>query len=136
MAYLFDMNQKQFAGLLLKDSECEKNKSIRGSKLAASIFYLQPTSQPENVSNERIIISTLYFHHTIYTKHIEPLAHLLHDKYHISIMDIQAIVHNSVTVIENIQENRKKRKVIHLVHRLIEILKSRSFYQVHIIFQI
>jgi hypothetical protein len=96
VAYLFDMSQKQFAGILLKDSECEKNKIIRGGKLASSIFYSQPVLHPDSGSNIRIIISTLYFHHTIYTKHIEPLARLLHDKYKISIVDIQAIVHNSL----------------------------------------
>jgi len=97
VAYLFDMNQKRFAGILLKDSECEKNKIIRGSKLASSIFDSQPMPQSERRSSFRIIVSTLYFHHTIYTKHIEPLACLLHDKYQISIVDIQDIVHNSLT---------------------------------------
>ena len=96
VAYLFDMKQKQFAGILLKDSECEKNKIIRGSKVAASILYDQPILQTENRSPMRTIVSTLYFHHTIYTKHIEPLARLLHEKYHTSITDIQAIVHNSL----------------------------------------
>ncbi len=97
VAYLLDMSKKRFAGLLLKDSECEKNKIIRGGKLASSIFYPQPKFLPDNECNKRIIVSTLYFHHTIYTKHIEPLALLLHDKYQISIADIQAIVHNSLT---------------------------------------
>jgi hypothetical protein len=97
VAYLLDMNQKRFAGLLLKDSECEKNKIIRGGKLASVIFASHPKLGPESESKQRIIISTLYFHHTIYTKHIEPLARLLLDKYHVSIADIQAIVHHSLT---------------------------------------
>jgi hypothetical protein len=122
VAYLLDMNQKKFVGLLLKDSECEKNKIIRGGKLASVIFYPQPQliveseSKPksvvENELNRRIIISTLYFHHTIYTKHIEPLARLLLDKYHISIADIQAIVHNSLTSwLEKNSEADMKNKI-------------------------
>lgn len=111
VAYLLDMKQKRFAGLLLKDSECEKNKIIRGSKLASSILYSQPNSLPETQSSTRIIISTLYFHHTIYTKHIEPLARLLLDKYHIPIADIQAIVHNSLTnwLEKNLEMDMKKK---------------------------
>jgi hypothetical protein len=96
VAYLFDMKQKRFAGLLLKDSECEKNKIIRGGKLAASILDVTDKSQPEKRSQIRIIVSTLYFHHTIYTKHIEPLARLLNNKYQVSMEDIQTIVHNSL----------------------------------------
>ena len=74
----------------------KKNKIIRGSKLASSILSPQFVSQPATVSTKRIIVSTLYFHHTIYTKHIEPLARLIHEKYQISVVDIQAIVHNSL----------------------------------------
>ncbi|CAF1065526.1 unnamed protein product [Didymodactylos carnosus] len=97
VAYLFDMSQKRFAGLLLKDAEYEENKTIRGGKLASSISDFKPILQSESGSNIRTVVSTLYFHHTIYTKHIEPLARLLHDKYQISIADIQTIVHNSLT---------------------------------------
>ncbi|CAF2809992.1 unnamed protein product [Rotaria sp. Silwood2] len=97
VAYLLDMHQKCFAGLLLKDSECEKNKIIRGGKLASLIFASTPPSKYEQSLTQRIIVSTLYFHHTIYTKHIEPLARLLNKKYHISIVDIQTITHNSLT---------------------------------------
>ena len=97
IAYLLDMNEKRFAGLLLKDSECEKNKIIRGGKLATNIFN-PPVERPsENKRKQRIIISTLYFHHTIYTKHIEPLVQLLHEKYQVSIVDLQKMVHHSLT---------------------------------------
>ncbi|CAF1052175.1 unnamed protein product [Adineta ricciae] len=97
VAYLFDMHEKRYAGILLKDSECEKNKIIRDGKLGSLILNPQSsTSQSEKISSVRTITSTLYFHHTIYTKHIEPMACLLHEKYHISIEDIQAIVHNSL----------------------------------------
>ena len=51
IAYLLDMKEKRFAGLLLKDSECEKNKIIRGGKLAANIFN-PPVERPsENKRN-------------------------------------------------------------------------------------
>jgi len=102
VAYLFDMKKKSFAGLLLKDAECEKNKIIRGGKLTSYVFDCKAKAQSTSESHGRIIISTLYFHHTIYTKHIQPIAQLLHNKYQISIDDIQKIVHNSLTTwIEN-----------------------------------
>ena len=102
VAYLFDMKKKSFAGLLLKDAECEKNKIIRGGKLTSYVFGFKAKAQSTSESHGRIIISTLYFHHTIYTKHIQPIAQLLHNKYQISIDDIQKIVHNSLTTwIEN-----------------------------------
>ena len=97
IAYLLDMKEKRFAGLLLKDSECEKNKIIRGGKLASNIFN-PPIERPtEKKRQQRIIISTLYFHHTIYTKHIEPLVHLLHEKYYVPVLDLQKMVHHSLT---------------------------------------
>ncbi|CAF3384915.1 unnamed protein product [Rotaria socialis] len=107
IAYLLDMNRKCFVGLLLKDSECEKNKIISGGKLASLIFPSVPPTESEHQSTQRIIISTLYFHHTIYTKHIEPLARLLNKKYHISVTDIQTITHNSLTswIAKNINAN-------------------------------
>ena len=112
VAYLFDMKSKKLAGLLLKDSECEKNKIIRGGKLATSILNLPSTMKFENISNDRIILSTLYFHHTIYTKHIEPLARLLYDKYNISLSDIQAITHHSlISWLENHVETNMKNKI-------------------------
>lgn len=96
IAYLLDMKEKRFAGLLLKDSECEKNKIIRGGKLSTNIFN-PPVERPsESKRKQRIIISTLYFHHTIYTKHIEPLVRLLHEKYNVSVVDLQKLVHHSL----------------------------------------
>jgi hypothetical protein len=49
------------------------------------------THEFDNQSNTRTIISTLYFHYTIYTKHIQPMARILHHKYH-----IQKIIHYSL----------------------------------------
>ncbi|CAF1029992.1 unnamed protein product [Adineta steineri] len=121
VAYLFDMKQKQFSGILLKDSECEKNKIIRGGKLASSILYSQsPVAQTKSESNVRTVISTLYFHHTIYTKHTEPLACLLHNKYQIPIVDIQAIVHNSLNAWLKDNSNMDMHNKIDLTGRYYE----------------
>ena len=120
IAYLFDLKAKTFAGLLLKDSECEKNKIIRGGKLASNIF--NPNSKPvsEEKFQQRLIISTLYFHHTIYTKHIEPLARLLNEKYDIEIDDLQKIVHQSLTFWLNKHPNAQIREKIDLTGRYYE----------------
>ena len=112
VAYLFDMKLRKFGGLLLKDSECEKNKIIRGGKLADSVLSIPSELKMDSVSKERLILSTLYFHHTIYTKHIEPLASILIDKYAVPIEKIQTITHKSLTSwLERNPDSHMKHKI-------------------------
>ena len=85
MIYLFDFNKKTFGGLLQRDSECEK---INLEKLRSYHVDIEPKS-PLNFKLLRTLENdddkplTLYLHHTVYTKHIVPIAMILNEKYNI-----------------------------------------------------
>ena len=84
--YLFDFKRKIFSGLLQRDSECEK---ITLNKLRTHGLQLKHTDNLNYkllrhlVYNNDEKLATLYLHHTIYTKHIVPIANILHEKYDI-----------------------------------------------------
>ena len=83
--YLFDFKRKVFGGLLQRDSECEK---MNLEKLRMHGIQLKPADQVNYKLLRSLVhndekLNTLYLHHTIYTKHIVPLANILHEKYQI-----------------------------------------------------
>lgn len=83
IVYLFDFEKKVFAGVLNRDVECEKLLLNRLRKLDIKL----PDEKDINYRLLRILAAgdakllTIYLHHTVYTKHIVPLARILHQKY-------------------------------------------------------
>ena len=85
VVYLFDLQKKCFVGILNRDVECEK---MILTKLRSHHLELPDETDIDpklirNVSTGDRQLFTLYFHHTIYTKHIAPMARILHEKYHV-----------------------------------------------------
>jgi hypothetical protein len=83
--YLFDFKRKIFSGILQRDAECEK---INLDKLQKHGVQLKPANEVNHKLLRSLMhndekLNTLYLHHTIYTKHIIPLANILNEKYHI-----------------------------------------------------
>ena len=83
VVYLFDFKRKVFAGLLQRDAECEK---IHLEKLRLHGVQMGPSHAVNHKLLRHLVhndekLSTLYLHHTIYSKHIVPMANLLHDRY-------------------------------------------------------
>ena len=85
VVYLFDLKKKLFAGVLNRDVECEK---MILKKLHVHHLDLPEENEIDpklirNASSGDKKLFTLYLHHTIYTKHIVPMAHILHEKYQV-----------------------------------------------------
>ena len=83
VVYLFDFKRKVFAGLLQRDAECEK---ITLDKLRMHGVQMGPSDAVNHKLLRHLVhngekLSTLYLHHTIYSKHVVPMANLLHEKY-------------------------------------------------------
>ncbi|CAF3743084.1 unnamed protein product [Rotaria socialis] len=83
--YLFDFKRKTFAGILQRDAESEKlhleKLELRGIHVPLA-NDINPKLLRNLVDDDKKLI-TLYLHHTIYMKHIVPMANFLHEKYSI-----------------------------------------------------
>lgn len=92
--YLFDFQQKIFVGLLQRDAECEKVHLDKlhsyGIQIPANHKISYKLLRNLEEGDRKLI--TLYLHHSIYTKHIIPIANILYEKYQINPIKLQEYV--------------------------------------------
>ena len=83
--YLFDFKKKMFGGVLNRDVECEKInlKNLRKYNLILPHESEINSKLLRDLSHGDQKLFSLYLHHTIYTKHIVPIANILSTKYNI-----------------------------------------------------
>lgn len=122
MVYLFDFQAKKFAGLLMRDAESEKLNTEKLHSYGLELDSIQNVNPKllRSLQYDDQKLNTLYLHHTIYTKHIIPMATLLHEKFHIDVDFISNYVKRCLVEWKSTNINADIEKHIDLSGRYYE----------------